>query len=74
MARAFALPVALISLAAGRARGQAGLCKWCPTVLPRWAPTGGLAASTISMSCNNSGLLRPETLAEYRLAFVDCAS
>ena len=55
----------------GGALAQAGLCTWCPRVLPRWAPTWSLARSTIAQPCNNSGLLAPSLLANFSLVSID---
>ena len=50
---------------------QAGLCKWCPQVVPQWTPTWVQAESTIAMPCNGSGLIRPSTLSQYALVSID---
>ena len=66
------IPVALLLLLLlPAAHAQAGLCKWCPRVVPTWAPTWALANSTIAMPCNSSGLIRPSVLAPFSISSID---
>lgn len=53
------------------ASAQAGLCTWCPRVVPTWEPTWAMAESTIVQPCNSSGLLSAESLAGYSIVSVD---
>jgi len=56
---------------AQRAAAQAGICTWCPPVLPRWAPTYVLNESTILEPCNRTGFLTPADVAGYAVVQLD---
>lgn len=65
------LTVVLLLTALTCTSGQAGLCTWCPRVLPRWNATYSMVESTIVMPCNASGLLDPSLIAPYALSSFD---
>jgi len=61
----------LLLAGASGALAQAGLCTWCPRVVPTWPSTWALANSTIVQPCNSTGLLAPTLLAPFSIASID---
>ena len=66
-----ALAALLVLASAPAASAQAGLCKWCPRVVPTWPATWSIANSTIVMPCNSTGLLTPDGLKGWSVVDVD---
>jgi len=54
-----------------RAAAQSGLCRWCPRVLPPWAPVWALNESTITEPCSSAGLIPVSAAAPYAIVNVD---
>ena len=54
-----------------RIAAQAGICAWCPQVLPPWPSTYVLNESTIIEPCNRTGFLTPDEVAGYAIVQVD---
>jgi hypothetical protein len=66
--------LAVLALLPACALAQAGLCTWCPHVVPTWPASWAMRDSTIAMPCNSSGLLRPEVLANFSISSIDWSS
>jgi hypothetical protein len=56
---------------AQRTAAQAGICTWCPPVLPSWPATYVLNESTIIEPCNRTDFLTPADVAGYAVVQLD---
>ena len=54
-----------------RCNAQAGICSWCPRVVPQWPVSWAMKDSIIAQPCNSSGLLSVASLANYSLVSID---
>lgn len=68
--RVLSLALTLLACAL-HADAQAGLCKWCPRVVPTWPATYYMPNSTVVMPCNATGLLSPASLTNWSMASID---